>query len=124
MTRVKGRDFLTFVSAVAAVAVISFNIDGPSRHPSAITRRLGSSSSVGASGSVPSRHVTPTTQREYKLEGKRILFHHMNDILDALAGESVDNDDETAVIGAESAEPRAGDVANSRSTDRRTGPTV
>ena len=36
---------------------------------------------------------------EYKIEGKRILFHHMNDILDALAIHDVDDTDhETAVV--------------------------
>ena len=38
---------------------------------------------------------------EYKIEGKRILFHHMNDMLDALSAEDADDadvDDETAVV--------------------------
>lgn len=44
--------------------------------------------------------ITDTsTGHEYKLEGKRILFHHMNAILDALAASDVDDaDHETAVV--------------------------
>jgi hypothetical protein len=39
------------------------------------------------------------TGHEYKIEGKRILFHHMNDMLDALALQDADDDDhETAVV--------------------------
>ena len=45
--------------------------------------------------------ITDTsTGNEYKIEGKRILFHHMNDMLDALASSNGDDDDaehETAV---------------------------
>ncbi len=41
-----------------------------------------------------------STGHEYKLEGKRILFHHMNDMLDALAADDADDadDHETAVL--------------------------
>jgi hypothetical protein len=40
-----------------------------------------------------------STGHEYKLEGKRILFHHMNDMLDALAGhDPEDAEHETAVL--------------------------
>jgi hypothetical protein len=39
-----------------------------------------------------------STGHEYKLEGKRILFHHMNDMLDALAShDPEDAEHETAV---------------------------
>ena len=39
-----------------------------------------------------------STGHEYKIEGKRILFHHMNDMLDALsASDSEDDVHETAV---------------------------
>ena len=39
------------------------------------------------------------TGKELKLEGKRILFHHMNDMLDALAGvDAEDEEHETAVV--------------------------
>jgi hypothetical protein len=39
-----------------------------------------------------------STGHEYKIEGKRILFHHMNDMLDALAASDADDDvHETAV---------------------------
>jgi hypothetical protein len=42
--------------------------------------------------------ITDTvTGHEYKLEGKRILFHHMNDVLDALSAHDDDDDHETAV---------------------------
>ncbi len=37
---------------------------------------------------------------EYKIEGKRILFHHMNDMLNALALDE-DDDHETAVVASE-----------------------
>jgi hypothetical protein len=43
-----------------------------------------------------------STGHEYKIEGKRILFHHMNDMLNALALDE-DDDHETAVVDAESA---------------------
>ncbi len=40
-----------------------------------------------------------STGNEYKIEGKRILFHHMNDMLDALAVHEADDDEhETAVL--------------------------
>jgi hypothetical protein len=44
--------------------------------------------------------ITDTsTGHEYKLEGKRILFHHMNDMLDALAASDADDHEhETAVV--------------------------
>ena len=39
-----------------------------------------------------------STGHEYKIEGKRILFHHMNDMLDALAASAADDaEHETAV---------------------------
>ncbi len=39
-----------------------------------------------------------STGQEYKIEGKRILFHHMNDMLDALAAhDESDAEHETAV---------------------------
>ena len=43
--------------------------------------------------------ITDTsTGHEYKIEGKRILFHHMNDMLDALAAHDADDaHHETAV---------------------------
>jgi hypothetical protein len=41
-----------------------------------------------------------STGAEYKLEGKRILFHHMNDMLDALAShDEGDAEHETSVQG-------------------------
>ena len=40
-----------------------------------------------------------STGNEYRVEGKRILFHHMNDMLDALGlNEADDADHETAVV--------------------------
>ena len=40
-----------------------------------------------------------STGHEYKIEGKRILFHHMNDMLDALgSSDSDDAEHETAVV--------------------------
>ena len=40
-----------------------------------------------------------STDHEYKIEGKRILFHHMNDMLDALKLHEHDDDEyETAVV--------------------------
>jgi hypothetical protein len=40
-----------------------------------------------------------STGNEYKIEGKRILFHHMNDMLDALAADQTDDTEhETAVV--------------------------
>jgi hypothetical protein len=41
-----------------------------------------------------------STGHEYKIEGKRILFHHMNDMLNALALDE-DDDHETAVVDVE-----------------------
>jgi hypothetical protein len=43
-----------------------------------------------------------STGHEYKIEGKRILFHHMNDMLNALALDE-DDDHETAVVDADTA---------------------
>ena len=47
--------------------------------------------------------ITDTsTGHEYKIEGKRILFHHMNDMLDALQIHEADDDEyETAVLAAD-----------------------
>ena len=43
-----------------------------------------------------------STGHEYKIEGKRILFHHMNDMLDALDVHDADDDHhETAVVAAD-----------------------
>ncbi len=40
-----------------------------------------------------------STGHEYRIEGKRILFHHMNAMLDALAADAVDDaEHETAVV--------------------------
>jgi len=40
-----------------------------------------------------------STGNEYKIEGKRILFHHMNDMLDALGShDAEDAEHETAVL--------------------------
>jgi len=40
-----------------------------------------------------------STGHEYKIEGKRILFHHMNDMLDALGSDVHDDaEHETAVV--------------------------
>jgi hypothetical protein len=40
-----------------------------------------------------------STGHEYKMEGKRILFHHMNDMLNALgANESSEDEHQTAVL--------------------------
>jgi hypothetical protein len=40
-----------------------------------------------------------STGHEYKIEGKRILFHHMNDMLDALGADVHDDaEHETAVV--------------------------
>jgi hypothetical protein len=41
-----------------------------------------------------------STGHEYKLEGKRILFHHMNDMLNALTLDE-DDDHESAVVDAD-----------------------
>lgn len=50
--------------------------------------------------SVRTAVITDTsTGHEYKIEGKRILFHHMNDMLDALAVHDTDDaEHETAVV--------------------------
>ena len=47
-----------------------------------------------------------STGHEYKIEGRRILFHHMNDMLNALAAadEPVDKDEEKAAGLAEPVE--------------------
>lgn len=37
---------------------------------------------------------------EYKIEGKRILFHHMNDMLDALAADVHDDADHQTAVNA------------------------
>ena len=43
-----------------------------------------------------------STGHEYKVEGKRILFHHMNAMLDALAADVEDDaEHETAVVAAD-----------------------
>ncbi len=44
--------------------------------------------------------ITDTSNgHEYKIEGTRILFHHMNDMLDALAADDHDDaEHETAVV--------------------------
>ena len=45
------------------------------------------------------RRFDESTGHEYKIEGKRILFHHMNDMLDALASSDADDEaHETAVM--------------------------
>jgi hypothetical protein len=44
-----------------------------------------------------------STGREYKIEGKRILFHHMNDMLNALALDEDDDESETAVVESDAA---------------------
>lgn len=36
-----------------------------------------------------------STGHEYRLEGKRVLFHHMNDMLDALSADEGDDEAET-----------------------------
>ena len=50
--------------------------------------------------SVRTAVITDTsTGHEYKLEGKRIIFHHMNAMLDALAADAADDSEhETAVV--------------------------
>ncbi|HUS42368.1 MAG TPA: hypothetical protein VMY16_06850 [Ilumatobacteraceae bacterium] len=46
--------------------------------------------------------VTDTsTGHEYKLEGKRILFHHMNDMLDALAASDADDHEQATAVVAD-----------------------
>jgi hypothetical protein len=53
--------------------------------------------------SVRTAVITDTsTGHEYQIEGKRILFHHMNDMLDALEIHAPDDQDhETAVVTAD-----------------------
>lgn len=51
--------------------------------------------------SVRTAVITDTsTGHEYKLEGKRILFHHMNDMLDALGVHEVDDDHHETAVAA------------------------
>ena len=46
--------------------------------------------------------ITDTsTGHEYKLEGKRILFHHMNDMLDALASDDAEDAEHQTAVAAE-----------------------
>jgi hypothetical protein len=46
--------------------------------------------------------ITDTsTGHEYKIEGKRILFHHMNDLLDALAAHDPDDAEHTTAVTTE-----------------------
>jgi hypothetical protein len=46
--------------------------------------------------------ITDTrTGHEYKVEGKRILFHHMNAMLDALAADAEDDADHETAVAAE-----------------------
>ena len=46
--------------------------------------------------------ITDTsTGHEYKIEGKRILFHHMNDMLDALAIHDPDDAHPETAVAAE-----------------------
>jgi hypothetical protein len=42
-----------------------------------------------------------STANEYKIEGKRILFHHMNDMLDALAVHDADDAEHETAVAAE-----------------------
>ena len=42
-----------------------------------------------------------STGHEYKLEGKRILFHHMNDMLDALAADVHDDAEHETAVAAD-----------------------
>ena len=42
-----------------------------------------------------------STGHEYKVEGKRILFHHMNDMLDALAASDADDHEHETAVAAE-----------------------
>jgi hypothetical protein len=37
-----------------------------------------------------------STGHEYAMEGKRIIFHHMNDVLNLLAGEDADEDEDVS----------------------------
>jgi hypothetical protein len=45
-----------------------------------------------------------STGHEYGLEGKRILFHHMNDMLDALAADHEDDAEHVTSVRAESSD--------------------
>lgn len=46
--------------------------------------------------------ITDTsTGHEYKIEGKRILFHHMNDMLDALAADVHDDAEHETAVAAD-----------------------
>ena len=46
--------------------------------------------------------ITDTsTGNEYKIEGKRILFHHMNDMLDALQIHEPDDDEHETAVAAQ-----------------------
>ena len=46
--------------------------------------------------------ITDTsTGHEYKIEGKRILFHHMNDMLDALASDDAEDAEHQTAVAAE-----------------------
>ena len=45
-----------------------------------------------------------STGHEYKMEGKRIIFHHMNDVLNVLAGEETEEDGAEAENEAAAAE--------------------
>ena len=42
-----------------------------------------------------------STEHEYKIEGKRILFHHMNDMLDTLAEHDADDAEHETAVAAE-----------------------
>lgn len=42
-----------------------------------------------------------STGHEYKIEGKRILFHHMNDMLDALAADDHEDAEHATTVAAE-----------------------
>jgi hypothetical protein len=42
-----------------------------------------------------------STGHEYKIEGKRILFHHMNDMLDALAADDLEDAEHETAVAAE-----------------------
>ena len=42
-----------------------------------------------------------STGHEYKIEGKRILFHHMNDMLDALMSSHADDHEHETAVAAE-----------------------
>jgi len=42
-----------------------------------------------------------STGHEYKVEGKRILFHHMNAMLDALAADVEDDAEHETAVAAD-----------------------